>query len=59
VINVKQSSWATSEFQIRYPRIPHWCSSVFGCRKACGLADTIEIDRFITEAGKGPYPDME
>jgi hypothetical protein len=22
---------------------PHWCSSVFGCRNACGLADRIEI----------------
>jgi hypothetical protein len=21
---------------------PHWCSSVFGCRKACGLADRID-----------------
>jgi hypothetical protein len=22
---------------------PHWCSSVFGCRNACGLADRIDI----------------
>jgi hypothetical protein len=22
---------------------PHWCSSVFGCRKAYGLAGKIEI----------------
>jgi hypothetical protein len=21
---------------------PHWCSSVFGCRNACGLADRID-----------------
>jgi hypothetical protein len=37
---------------------PHWCSSVFG-GKACGLADRTEIDRFIAEDGKGPYPDMD
>jgi hypothetical protein len=22
---------------------PHWCSLVFGCRNACGLADRIDI----------------
>jgi len=22
---------------------PHWCLSVFGCRNACGLADSIDI----------------
>jgi hypothetical protein len=22
---------------------PHWCSSVFGCRNACSLADSLEI----------------
>jgi hypothetical protein len=22
---------------------PTWCSSVFGCRNACGLADRIDI----------------
>jgi hypothetical protein len=38
---------------------PHWCSSVSRGRKACGLADRIEIDRFIAEGRKGPYPDME
>src|SRR6266487_4309876 len=26
-----ESMRAASEFQIQHPRIPHWCSSVFGC----------------------------
>ena len=24
---------------------PHWCSSVFGCRSACGVVDKIEMVR--------------
>ena len=30
---------------------PHWCSSVFGCRNACGLADridSVEVDDIIS-----------
>jgi hypothetical protein len=29
---------------------PHWCSSVFGCRNACGVVDhidTVEVDDII------------
>ena len=36
------ASWATSEFKFQ-PHIPHWCSSMFDCRNACGLADRIDI----------------
>ena len=24
---------------------PHWCSSVFGCRNACGIVDKIDMVR--------------
>ena len=33
---------------------PHWCSSVFGCRNACGVVDSIGIINYhdVRDGGK-------